>query len=133
MATAAVTSSSGGVSVTVVDGSTFDFAATFPSQTTLTDGSYTEADAAPGFGAEYTVGTGAASGAYLLCSDNCNNAQGQAVPAQGTFDLSISSPGASQGAGGATLWSAPQGTLSIFMPAQSGGNVAGTVTVNVTL
>jgi hypothetical protein len=127
-----VTPSNPGVVFEIVDGATLDFAATLTDATTLADGIYTEADAAPGFGGELTVGT---TGGYLLCSsgDNCNDANGDPTPAQGSFDLDITDPGPSQGAGGSTLWMAPQGTLVITMPAVPGGALSGTVTVNVTL
>src|SRR5262249_13582182 len=130
--TASVAPASSGVSLTVVDGSTLAFAATLTNQTTLTDGDYSEADAAPGFGATYVVGT---SGSYLLCSSsgNCTTAMGAPTSAQGTFDLTITDPGPSQGSGAATLWNAPQGTLEITLPAQPGGALSGAVMVNVTL
>ncbi len=131
-AEAAMSPSSGGVAVVVTAGSAFDFAATLSAFTVLTDGTYGNADAAPGFGGEYLVGT---TGAYVLCSDsdNCNDAQGNTLPPQGSFDLVITDPGPSTSAGGGTLWSAPQGTLTVTMPAQVGGAESGTVTVAVTL
>ena len=129
---AAYTSSSGGVAVTVTDGQTFNFAATLSGQTTLTAGGYTDANAAPGFGSEYLVGT---TGAYVMCStsQNCNDAQGNTVPPQGSFSLMVSDPGTSQTAGGGTLWPTPQGSLDVTMPAQVGGAESGTVMIAVTL
>ncbi len=131
-ATAALTSDSNGVGFVVSGGQDFEFGATLSGQTALTQGPYTDGDAAPGFGAEYLVGL---TGAYMLCStsDNCSDAQGDPVPAQGTFSLTVTSPGPVQTAGGGTLWSAPQGTLTVTMPAQPGGAETGTVTVVVTL
>jgi hypothetical protein len=129
---AALTSDSNGVAVVVSGGQGFEFAATLSGETALTEGTYTDADAAPGFGAEYLVGV---TGAYVLCStsDNCSDAQGDPSPAQGTFSLTVTSPGPTQTAGGGTLWSAPQGTLTVTMPAQPGGAETGTVMVVVTL
>lgn len=127
---AAVTPDSGGLAFTIDDGSTLAFAATFPTQTTLANGTYDQTGAEPGYGGEYLVGT---TGVYALCSDQCTDQQGNAVPAQGTFQLVVTDPGPSTGAGAATLWQAPQGTLNITMPANPGGNESGTVTVVVTL
>jgi hypothetical protein len=127
---ATVTPDSNGVAIVVTGGQMFEFAATLSSQTTLTVGTYTEADAAPGFGAEYIVGN---TGGYLLCSTSGNcSSEGSIVPAQGSFLLTVSNTGPTQTAGGGTLWSASDGTLAVTMPAAPGGGVIGTVTVNVT-
>jgi hypothetical protein len=129
---AALTADSNGVALVISGGQSFEFAATLSGETTLTRGTYTNADAAPGFGAEYLVGV---TGAYVLCStsDNCSDAQGDAVPAQGSFSLAVTDPGPAQTVGSATLWATPQGTLTVTMPAQPGGAETGTVMVVVTL
>jgi hypothetical protein len=128
---AALTGDSNGVAFIVSGGQSFEFAATLAGETALTQGTYTNADAAPGFGAEYLVGL---TGAYVLCStsDNCSDAQGNVSSPQGSFSLAVADPGPSVSAGGGTLWSAPQGTLTVTMPAQPLGAESGMVTVAVT-
>lgn len=128
---AALTGDSNGVAFVVSGGQSFEFAATLAGNTALTQGTYTNADAAPGFGAEYLVGL---TGAYVLCStsDNCSDAQGNVSSPQGSFSLTVADSGPSVSAGGGTLWSAPQGTLTVTMPAQPLGAESGTVTVAVT-
>jgi hypothetical protein len=132
----AIASGNPGVAITVDDSGNgdnmFAFAVTISGQNTLTDGSYANADAVPGFGGTYLIGT---TGSYVLCSDsqNCSDTSGNPVPPQGTFSLTITDPGPSQSAGGGTLWSTPQGMLTVTMPAQVGGALSGTVTVSVTL
>ena len=129
---AALTADSNGVALVVSGGQSFEFAATLSGETSLTGGSYTNAQAAPGYGAEYLVGQ---TGAYVLCStsDNCSDAQGNVAPAQGSFSLTVTDPGPAETVGTAMLWTAPQGTLTVTMPAQPLGAESGTVTVNVTL
>jgi hypothetical protein len=95
----------------------------------LSAGTYDDSNVEPGYGAEYLVGT---TGAYVMCSNQCDDASGGSVSAQGSFTLVISDPGSSFSANGGVLWLEPSGTLSVKMPAQVGGAESGTVTVHVT-
>ncbi len=123
---------SGGLAFTVTGGMAFTFGATLTSLTTPAPGTYTDADAAPGFGSDYLVGL---TGVYVMCStaQNCTDAKGNSMPPQGSFSLTLTSSGTSLSANGATLWSAPQGTLTATLPAQPKGSESGTVVVTVTL
>ena len=101
----------------------------FPGLTAPATGSYTEADAAPGYSGEYRV----AIGDYDLCSASCADAMGQTASPQGMFNLTFTDPGPSQTSGnGGVFWTAPHGTVVISMPARPNGSQSGTLIANVT-
>lgn len=117
--------SSGELRFAVSDGSTFEFAATFTGSSSLTTGQYSDAMAAP-YNAQYNAG----ASVYTMCSTTANCGGGSP---QGSFNLTISNPGASQASGSQTSWLAPQGNLVVTLPEQASSGASGTVTVTVTL
>jgi len=132
-ATVNVISGSSGVNFLLNDNSGLEFDAVLAGQTMLTAGTYTDSNVAPGYGAEFVPSPGVS---YLLCSPGgpkCNDTHGNPIPPQGSFTLIVTDPGPSSSAPGATQWTAPQGTLTLTLPAQPNSAATGTVTVNITL
>lgn len=132
MVDATYDSSKGGIGFTVTDTAsafTFAFGAVIMGQTQVTDGTYTLANTVAGAGSEYVL---LPNSAWMMCttSQNCSAAGGGSTPPQGSFTLTITSPGPVVGG---VLWQQPQGTLQVILPAQPGGPASGTVTVDVTL
>jgi hypothetical protein len=121
-------SPSDGIVFSITDHTTLTFGATLSGMSTLTAGVYTLANAAPGAGAEYLVGT---SAVWDMCtSSNCSDGQGNTSTPQGSFTLDVTDPGPETGG---SFWSAPKGSLLLTLPAQPSGSASGMVTVNVTL
>jgi hypothetical protein len=87
-------------------------------------------------GASYTQGNVVTAGAETLNGTAAwqiviHNVNG--MPDQGSFTLSISSPGpAITATDGSMEWMTPHGTLSATMPADSGSGATGTVDAQVT-
>jgi hypothetical protein len=109
----------------------FGFRTSVPGIPALSTGTFDNTSVPPGYSGLYQSSTGAV---YYLCPvDSCADAQGIGpIPPQGSFMLSISDVGPSMSASGDTTWSAPQGALTVTMPAQPGGAASGTVVVDVT-
>ena len=116
----------GNVQFGAANGGAFAFNATFSTLTTLTAGSYTQADAS-----SYSGDFPLSISDFYVCSADCLDATGKPSSPQGTFALTITDPGPTQVVSGVTFWS-PHGTLIVVMPARPNGAQSGSVTAHVT-
>jgi hypothetical protein len=102
-------------------GPNITFTLTLSSGSTISNGTYTSANASSVFG---TVGEGS-SVFQLLGGTQAGSS------AAGTFTLTITDAGSSLSAGGGTTWPFAHGTLTATLPAAAGAG-SGSVTLNAT-
>jgi hypothetical protein len=106
----------------VDNGGVLSFGGALVGKRELTTGTYTLADA-PTAGGAFNQGTAAL---WDACNDDMRtDGNGDAIPNQGTFTLTISDPGPSTAG---LLWQAAHGTLTATLPADPNTPASGVIT-----